>query len=97
MMMPGYPRRQPKKCRQLSSCCTRENNMLNGWLFYWLGGFAGIGLLCVSSGVLVTGLLIFLALKHDRETKAAQNAEYAEMKKSWLNYRLDEPGEGGRV
>ena len=66
--------------------------MLNGWLFYWLVVFAVIGLLCLSSGFLVTGLLIYFALKHDRKTKAAQDAEYEEMKKSLLNYRFDEPG-----
>jgi len=54
--------------------------------------FAVIGLLCLSSGFLVTGLLIYFALKHDREIKAAQDAEYEEMKKSLLNYRFDEPG-----
>lgn len=66
--------------------------MLNGWLFYWLVVFAVIGLLCLSSGFLVTGLLIYFALRQDREIKAAQNAEYEGMKKSLLNYRFDEPG-----
>ena len=66
--------------------------MLNGWLFYWLVVFAVIGLFCLSSGFLVTGLLIYFALKQDREIKAAQNAEYEGMKKSLLNYRFDEPG-----
>jgi len=66
--------------------------MLNGWLFYWLVVFAVIGLLCLSSGFLVTGLLIYFALKQDRKTKAAQDAEYEEMKQSWLHYRFDEPG-----
>jgi hypothetical protein len=66
--------------------------MLNGWLFYWLVVFAVIGLLCFSSGFLVTGLLIYFALKQDREIKAAQDAEYDGMKKSLLNYRFDEPG-----
>ena len=66
--------------------------MLNGWLFSWLVVFAVIGLLCLSSGFLVTGLLMYFALKHDRKTKAAQDAEYEEMKKSLLNYRFDEPG-----
>jgi len=66
--------------------------MLNGWLFYWLVVFAVVGLLCLSSGFLVTGLLIYFALKQDREIKAAQDAEYEEMKKSLLNYRFDEPG-----
>ena len=66
--------------------------MLNGWLFYWLVVFAVIGLLCLSSGFLVIGLLIYFALKHDRKTKAAQDAEYEEMKKSLLHYRFDEPG-----
>ena len=66
--------------------------MLNGWLFYWLVVFAVIGLLCLSSGFLVTGLLMYFALKHDREIKAARDAEYEEMKKSLLNYRFDEPG-----
>jgi hypothetical protein len=66
--------------------------MLNGWVFYWLVVFAVIGLLCLSTGFLVTGLLIYFALKQDRETKAAQDAEYEEMKKSLLNYRFDEPG-----
>jgi hypothetical protein len=66
--------------------------MLNGWLFYWLVVFAVIGLLCLSSGFLVTGLLIYFALKQDREIKAAQDAEYEGMKKSLLNYRFDEPG-----
>jgi hypothetical protein len=66
--------------------------MLNGWLFYWLVVFAVIGLLCLSSGFLVTGLLIYFALKQDREIKAARDAEYEEMKKSLLNYRFDEPG-----
>ncbi len=65
--------------------------MLNGWLFYWLVVFAVIGLLCLSSGFLVTGLLIYFALKHDREIKAAQDAEYEEMKKSLVHYRFDEP------
>jgi hypothetical protein len=49
-------------------------------------------LLCLSSGFLVTGLLIYFALKQDRETKAAQDAEYEEMKQSVLHYRFDEPG-----
>ncbi len=66
--------------------------MLNGWLFYWLVVFAVIGLFCLSSGFLVTGLLIYFALKYDREIKAARDAEYEEMKKSLLNYRFDEPG-----
>jgi hypothetical protein len=66
--------------------------MLNGWLFYWLVVFAVIGLICLSSGFLVTGLLIYFALKQDREIKAARDAEYEEMKKSLLNYRFDEPG-----
>ena len=66
--------------------------MLNGWLFSWLVVFAVIGLLCLSSGFLVTGLLIYFALKHDREIKAAQDVEYEEMKKSLLHYRFDEPG-----
>jgi len=66
--------------------------MLNGWLFYWLVVFAVIGLLCLSSGFLVTGLLMYFALKQDREIKAARDAEYEEMKKSLLNYRFDEPG-----
>lgn len=66
--------------------------MLNGWLFYWLVVFAVIGLLCLSSGFLVTGLLIYFALKQDREIKAAHDAEYDGMKKSLLNYRFDEPG-----
>jgi hypothetical protein len=65
--------------------------MLNGWLFYWLVVFAVIGLLCLSSGLLMTGLLIYFALKQDRKTKADQDAEYEEMKKSLLNYRFDEP------
>jgi len=65
--------------------------MLNGWLFYWLVVFAVIGLLCLSSGFLVIGLLIYFALKHDREIKADQDAEYEGMKKSLLNYRFDEP------
>jgi hypothetical protein len=65
--------------------------MLNDWLFYWLVVFAVIGLLCLSSGLLVTGLLIYFALKQDRKTKADQDAEYEEMKKSLLNYRFDEP------
>ena len=66
--------------------------MLNGWLFYWLVVFAVIGLFCLSSGFLVTGLLIYFALKQDREIKAAQNAEYEGMKKSLVHYRFDEPG-----
>jgi len=66
--------------------------MLNGWLFYWLVVFAVIGLLCLSSGFLVTGLLIYFALKQGRKTKADQDAEYEEMKKSLLHYRFDEPG-----
>jgi hypothetical protein len=66
--------------------------MLNGWLFYWLVVFAVIGLLCLSCGFLVTGLLIYFALKQDREIKAARDAEYEEMKKSLLNYRFDEQG-----
>ena len=66
--------------------------MLDGWLFYWLVVFAVIGLLCLSSGFLVTGLLIYFALKQDREIKAARDAEYEGMKKSLLNYRFDEPG-----
>lgn len=66
--------------------------MLNGWLFYWLVVFAVIGLFCLSSGLLVTGLLIYFTLKQDREIKAAQNAEYEGMKKSLLHYRFDEPG-----
>ena len=49
--------------------------MLNAWLFYWLVVFAVIGLLCLSSGFLVPGLLIYFALKHDREIKAARDAE----------------------
>ena len=65
--------------------------MLNGWLFYWLVVFAVIGLLCLSSGFLVTGLLMYFALKHDREIKAARDAEYEEMKKSLVHYRFDEP------
>ena len=63
------------KCRQLSSCCTREDNLLNGWLFYWLVVFAVIGMLCLSSGFLVTGLLIYFAQKHGHEIKAARDAE----------------------
>jgi hypothetical protein len=59
--------------------------MLDGWLFFWLVVFAVIGLLCLSSGFLV-------ALKQDREIKAARDAEYEGMKKSLLNYRFDEPG-----
>jgi hypothetical protein len=66
--------------------------MLNGWLFYWLVVFAVIGLLCLSSGFLVTSLLMYFALKQDREIKAARDAEYEEMKKSLLHYRFDEPG-----
>jgi len=66
--------------------------MLNGWLFYWLVAFAVIGLLCLSSGFLVTGLLMYFALKQDRKTKADQDAEYEEMKKSLSHYRFDEPG-----
>jgi len=66
--------------------------MLNGWLFYWLVVFAVVGLLCLSSGFLVTGLLIYFALKQGRKTKADQDAEYEEMKKSLLHYRFDEPG-----
>lgn len=65
--------------------------MLDGWLFYWLVVFAVIGLLCLSSGFLVTGLVIYFALKQDREIKAAQDAEYEGMKQSLLNYRFDEP------
>jgi hypothetical protein len=65
--------------------------MLNGRLFYWLVVFAVIGLLCLSSGFLVTGLLIYFALKQDRKTKAAQDAEYEEMKQSLVHYRFDEP------
>ena len=65
--------------------------MLNGWLFYWLGVFAVIGLLCLSSGFLVTGLLIYFALKQDRKTKADQDADYEEMKQSLSHYRFDEP------
>ena len=37
--------------------------MLDGWLFFWLVVFAVIGVLCLSSGFLVTGLLIYFALK----------------------------------
>ncbi len=66
--------------------------MLNGWLFSWLVVFAVIGLLCLSSGFLVTGLLMYFALKQDRKTKADQDAEYEEMKKSLSHYRFDEPG-----
>jgi len=54
--------------------------------------FAVIGLLCLSSGFLVTGLLIYFALKHDREIKAARDAEYEEMRQSLVHYRFDEPG-----
>jgi len=39
----------------------------------------------------VTGLLIYFALKHDREIKAAQDAEYEGMKQSLAHYRFDEP------
>ena len=66
--------------------------MLNGWFFYWLVVFAVIGLLCLGSGLLTTGLLIYFALKQDRETKTAQDAEYEGMKQSLLNYRIDESG-----
>jgi len=66
--------------------------MIDGWLFYWLVVFAVIGLLCLSSGFLVTGLLIYFALKHDREIKAARDAEYEEMRQSLVHYRFDEPG-----
>jgi hypothetical protein len=80
------------KCRQLSSCCMREDNLLNAWLFFWLLVFAVIGVLCLSSGFLVTGLLIYFAQKHDCEIKAARDAEYEEMKKSLLHCRFDAPG-----
>jgi hypothetical protein len=66
--------------------------MLNAWLFYWLVVFAVVGVLCLSSGFLVTGLLIYFAQKHDREIKAARDAEYEGMKQSLLHHGFDEPG-----
>ena len=65
--------------------------MLNAWLFFWLVVFAVIGVLCLSSGFLVTGLLIYFAQKRDREIKAARDAEYEGMKQSLLHHRFDEP------
>ncbi|HKF39166.1 MAG TPA: hypothetical protein VKB35_19880 [Ktedonobacteraceae bacterium] len=65
--------------------------MLDGWLFYWLVVLAVIGLLCLSGGFFVTGLLIYCALRQNREIKAARDAEYEGMKQSLLNYRFDEP------
>ena len=65
--------------------------MLDGWLLYWLVVFAVIALLCLSSGFFVTGLVIYFALKQNREIKAARDVEYEGMKRSLLNYRFDEP------
>ncbi len=66
--------------------------MLNGWLFFWLVVFAVIGVLCLASGFLATGLLIYFALKQDCEIKAAQDAEYEGMKQSLLYHSFDGPG-----
>jgi hypothetical protein len=66
--------------------------MLDGWLFYWLVVFAVIGLLRLSSGLFLTGLLIYSALKQDREINVAQDAAYEGMKQSLLHHGFDEPG-----